>query len=212
MSTLQLGDLAPDFHAESTLGTIHFHAFIEGRWAILFSHPADFTPVCTTELGAAARLHDAFAQRGVVVIALSVDPVERHHAWLGDIEATQDVRVQYPLLADPERKISTLYGMLHPAASQTSTVRSVFIIGPDKRIKVIISYPASTGRNFDELLRVIDSLQLTEQKGVATPANWRPGGEVVILPSISDDEARLRFPDGFRAERPYLRFVTNPQD
>lgn len=210
MAALRLGDIAPDFQASSTAGPISFHAWLGQGWGVLFSHPADFTPVCTTELGATARLADAFAQRGVKVAALSVDPLDSHHAWIADINATQGVEVQFPIIADPDRSVAHLYDMIHPNVSERTTVRSLFIIGPDKRIKLIITYPASTGRNFQEIIRVIDSLQLTASHQLATPADWQQGEEVIIVPAVTDEQARERFPDGFREVRPYLRYVKQP--
>lgn len=193
--TLKLGDTAPDFEQQSTGGLIRFHEWLGDSWAVLFSHPADFTPVCTTELGLTAKLKEAFGKRNVKVIALSVDPVESHQRWVDDINDTQNTRVNFPILADADRKVSELYDMIHPNANATQTVRSVFIIDPAKKIRLTLTYPASTGRNFDELLRVIDSLQLTEEHLVATPANWRQGEDVVIVPSLQDeDEIRRRFP------------------
>ncbi len=207
MATLRLGDTAPDFTAQTTAGPIRFHEYLGDGWGVLFSHPADHTPVCTTELGAVAKLSDEFARRNVKVLALSVDPLDKHGSWIADINDTQGTTVDFPLIADPERHVAGLYDMIHPQASATATVRSVFVIGPDKLVKLIITYPASTGRNFNELLRVIDSLQLTAYNGVATPANWQHGEDVVILPSISDEEAEKRFPAGFRTVRPYLRYT-----
>jgi alkyl hydroperoxide reductase subunit AhpC len=209
---LQLGDLAPDFDAYTTQGRIRFHRWMGNNWAVLFSHPKDFTPVCTTELGEVAKIKPEFDIRKVKLIGLSVDYVSDHDRWVRDIEETQDVRLNYPLIGDPEHRIAGLYGMIHPNASDTLTVRSAFVIGPDKRIKLIISYPASTGRNFQELLRAIDSLQLTEKHQVATPASWRQGEDVIILPSLSDEEARERFPDGWKELKPYLRIVPQPKD
>lgn len=210
MATLQLGDIAPDFTAESTEGPISFHRWLGHSWGVLFSHPADHTPVCTTELGAVARLRAEFDRRGVKVAALSVDPLASHRDWVKDIEETQSCQVDFPIIADEERKVATLYGMIHPNASATFTVRSLFIIGPDRRIKLIITYPASTGRNFTEILRVIDSLQLTAEWTVATPADWRRGEDVVIAPSVSDADADLRFKAGYRTVKPYLRFTPDP--
>jgi alkyl hydroperoxide reductase subunit AhpC len=209
--TLQLGDTVPDFEADSTEGQIRFHDWIEGSWAILFSHPKDFTPVCTTELGAVAKLKPEFDRRGVKVIGLSVDPVSEHKKWAGDIEETQGAALNFPLLADPDRKVADLYGMIHPNASDTMTVRSVYIVGPDKKLKLSLVYPASTGRNFDEILRAIDSLQLTANHSVATPADWERGEEVIIVPSLSDDEARQKFPGGWKTVKPYLRLVPEPE-
>ena len=208
---LQLGDIAPDFEADSTEGRIKFHDFIGNGWAVLFSHPKDFTPVCTTELGEVARLKPEFEKRGVKVIGLSVDGVSDHRKWASDIEETQGAALNFPLLGDPERKVSGLYDMIHPNANDTLTVRSVFIIGPDKKIKLIITYPASTGRNFDEVLRVIDSLQLTAKYQVATPVNWQQGDDVIIVPAVSDEDAKKKFPQGWKAVKPYLRIVKQPQ-
>jgi alkyl hydroperoxide reductase subunit AhpC len=206
---LQLGDEAPNFTAESTEGTIDFHDWLGNGWGILFSHPADYTPICTTELGFMAKLQPEFAKRNVKTLAVSVDPLESHHGWIKDINQTQNTTVNYPILADPDRTVADLYGMIHPNANDTLTVRSVFIIGPDKKIKLMITYPASNGRNFDEVLRVVDSLQLTAKHKLATPVNWRSGDECIIVPAVSDDEAKATFGD-FRAERPYLRYVPQP--
>jgi alkyl hydroperoxide reductase subunit AhpC len=208
---LRLGDDAPDFTVESTAGTIRFHDYIDGSWAVLFSHPKDFTPVCTTELGEVAKRKADFDARGVKVLGLSVDPVSDHEAWAGDIEETQGTALNFPLLGDPDRTVSNLYDMIHPNANSTLTVRSVFVIGPDKKIKLSITYPASTGRNFDEILRVIDSLQLTAEHQVATPVNWQDGDDVIIVPALSDDEAQKKFPGGWQAIKPYLRLVKQPQ-
>jgi thioredoxin-dependent peroxiredoxin len=209
--TLRLGDTVPNFNQESTHGTIDFHEWIGDSWAILFSHPKDFTPVCTTELGEVARLKPEFDKRNVKPIALSVDDVESHKGWTGDIEETQNVTLNYPILADPDRKVSDLYDMIHPNSLQTLTVRSVFIIDPNKKLRLTLTYPASTGRNFDELLRVIDSLQLTDNYSVATPANWKDGGDCVIVPSITDpEELKQKFPKGFNAVKPYLRMTPQP--
>lgn len=208
---LQLGDIAPDFEAQTTEGPIRFHDWIEGSWAVLFSHPKDFTPVCTTELGAVARLKPEFDRRGVKVIGLSVDPLQDHRVWAGDIAETQGHALNFPLIADPDRRISDLYGMIHPNASDTLTVRSVYVIGPDKKLKLSLTYPASTGRNFNEILRVIDSLQLTAEHSVATPADWRQGEDVIIVPSLGDDEAKKKFPGGWKALKPYLRMVPQPR-
>jgi len=208
---VQLGSIAPDFTQASTDGEIRFHEWIGDKWAILFSHPKDFTPVCTTELGAVAKLKPEFDKRNVKVIALSVDDVESHKRWLADIEETQGTKMNFPILADPDRKVSTLYDMIHPQANDTLTVRSVFIIDPNKKVRLTLTYPASTGRNFDELLRVIDSLQLTEYYKVATPANWKDGGDVVIVPSLTDPaELQKRFPKGWKELRPYLRMTPQP--
>lgn len=210
MATLRLGDTAPDFQADSTEGPISFHAWLGGGWGVLFSHPADFTPVCTTELGATARLMPEFTRRKVRVAALSVDPLPSHTAWVNDINETQHVAVDFPIIADPERKVAELYDMIHPNASEKTTVRSLFVIGPDKKVKLIITYPASTGRNFQEILRVIDSLQLTAAHQLATPADWRPGEEVIIVPAVADDVAEQRYPGRIRRVKPYLRYVDPP--
>jgi len=209
--SLQLGDVAPDFEADTTEGHIHFHDWIGNGWAVLFSHPKDFTPVCTTELGAVAKRKAEFEKRGVKVIGLSVDPVTDHKKWAADIEETQGAALNFPLIGDPERKVSQLYDMIHPKANETLTVRSVFVIGPDKKIKLTITYPASTGRNFDEILRAIDSLQLTANYQVATPADWRSGEDVIIVPSLSDADAKQKFPAGWKTVKPYLRVVKQPK-
>ena len=209
--SLQLGDPAPDFKAETTQGPIRFHEWIDGSWAVLFSHPKNFTPVCTTELGEVARLKPEFDKRGVKVIGLSVDPLAEHGVWAKDIEETQGHALNFPLIADPDRTVSDLYGMVPPNADDTLTVRSVFVIGPDRKLKLSINYPASTGRNFEEILRVIDSLQLTAHHSVATPVNWRQGDEVIIAPSLSDEQARERFPGGWKALKPYLRVTPQPR-
>ena len=208
---LQIGDPAPDFEADTTEGRIRFHDFIDGAWAVLFSHPKNFTPVCTTELGATAKLGDAFARRGVKVIGLSVSPIGDHAAWARDIEETQGAALNFPLISDADRTVATLYDMIHPNASDTMTVRSVFVIGPDKKVKLTMNYPASTGRNFDEVLRVIDSLQLTAKHQVATPVNWKPGEDVIIVPAVSDEDAKKKYPDGWTAPKPYLRIVPQPR-
>jgi thioredoxin-dependent peroxiredoxin len=217
--TLQIGQTAPDFDTVTTEGPIGFHEWIGGSWAVLFSHPKNFTPVCTTELGEVARLKPEFERRGVKVIGFSVDPVEKHEAWARDIEETQGAAVNYPIIGDPDLKISKLYGMLPAHAGETSegrtaadnqTVRNVFIIGPDKKIKLVLVYPMTTGRNFDEVLRVIDSLQLTSQHRVATPANWKQGDDVIIAGSVSDEEAKNLYPGGWKAPKPYLRIVPQP--
>ncbi len=209
--SLRLGDTAPDFVQESSEGTIRFHEWLGDSWGVLFSHPADFTPVCTTELGLTAKLKDEFAKRNVKVIALSVDPVESHKKWIEDINDTQKTKVNFPIIADGDRKVSTLYDMIHPNASATATVRSLFIIDPKKVVRLIITYPASTGRNFDEVLRVIDSLQLTEYHSVATPGNWKNGEDVVIVPSLQDPELiKQKFPKGYKMLRPYLRMTPQP--
>ena len=209
--TLQLGDTAPDFEADTTEGPIRFHEWMGDGWAVLFSHPADFTPVCTTELGEVARLKPEFDKRGVKVIGLSVDPLEDHRAWAGDIAETQGHALNFPLVADPDREIADLYGMIHPQADDSFTVRSVFVIGPDKKVKLTLTYPASTGRNFEEILRIIDSLQLTADHSVATPVNWQQGEDVIIVPSLSDEEAREKFPQGWEAVKPYLRVTPQPK-
>ena len=207
---LRLGDLAPDFTAETTQGPIRFHEWLGERWGVLFSHPRDFTPVCTTELGEAARLKREFERRNVRIIGLSVDPLDAHHRWAEDIRETQGQDLNFPVIADGKRAVSTLYDMIHPNASDTFTVRSVFVIDPKKRVRLTITYPASTGRSFDEVLRVIDSLQLTDRHGVATPVNWRPGEDVIVVSSMSDEDARRRFPGGFKTLKPYLRVVAQP--
>ena len=209
--TLRLGDIAPDFEQDSSEGRIRFHEWLGNSWGVLFSHPADFTPVCTTELGFTAKLKDEFAQRGVKAIALSVDPVDSHVKWIDDINVTQDTRVNFPILADADRKVSDLYDLIHPNANDTLTVRSLFVIDPNKKIRLTITYPASTGRNFHEILRVIDSLQLTDNYKVATPANWVDGDDVVIVPSLKDEaEIAERFPRGYKAVTPYLRLTPQP--
>jgi alkyl hydroperoxide reductase subunit AhpC len=211
MAVLRLGDLAPDFEQDSTLGTIHFHEFLGESWGVLFSHPSDFTPVCTTELGYTAKLKGEFDKRGVKVLALSVDPLESHKGWLADIAETQGAAVNFPIIADADRKVATLYDMIHPNADDKATIRAVFIIGPDKKIKASITYPPSTGRNFDEILRVIDSLQLTAKFKVATPVNWKKGEDVIIVPALKDEaEIKQRFPGGYKAIKPYLRIVADP--
>ena len=208
---LQLGDIAPDFEAETTQGPIRFHDWIGSDWAILFSHPKDFTPVCTTELGAFAKRKAEFERRGVKIIGLSVDPVTDHERWAEDIRETQGSALNFPLIGDPDRKIADTYGMIHPKAIDTLTVRSVFVIGPDKKVKLTLTYPASTGRSVNEILRVIDSLQLTAKHQVATPVDWKPGEDVIIVPSLSDDEARRRFPQGWKTLKPYLRVIALPR-
>ncbi|MFM7064643.1 MAG: peroxiredoxin [Actinomycetes bacterium] len=208
---IRLGDTVPDFTAETTHGTISFHEWKDGAWAILFSHPKDFTPVCTTELGTVAKLKPEFDRRGVKVIGLSVDPVDSHHEWEKDIAETQGEPVNFPMIADPERAVADLYDMVHPNELDTLTVRSVFVVGPDNKLKLQLTYPASTGRNFDEILRVVDSLQLTAKYSVATPANWTDGDEVIIGAAISDELAKEKFPEGWRTEKPYLRWVPQPQ-
>ena len=208
---LQLGDTAPDFDAETTEGRIRFHEWIGDGWAILFSHPKDFTPVCTTELGAFAKRKAEFDRRDVKIIRLSVDPVADHTRWAEDIRETQGSALNFPVIGDPDRKIADTYGMIHPKALDTLTVRSVFVIGPDKKVKLTLTYPASTGRNVDEILRVIDSLQLTAKHQVATPVDWKQGDDVIIVPSLSDDEAKRRFPQGWKTLKPYLRVVAQPR-
>lgn len=211
MATLRLGDTAPDFTQDSTAGRISFHQWAGDSWVVLFSHPADFTPVCTTELGKTAALSTEFAKRNVKPIALSVDPLDKHGLWIADINDTQNTTVNFPIIADADKTVSNLYDMIHPNASVTATVRSVFIIDPKKIIRTTFTYPASTGRNFDEIIRVIDSLQLTDSHKVATPANWKDGDDVVIVPSIQDPaELAQRFPKGFKAVRPYLRMTPQP--
>lgn len=207
---LQLNDLAPDFTQDSTEGPISFHQWAGDSWVILFSHPKDYTPVCTTELGTVAKMKPEFDKRNVKVIGLSVDPADSHAGWAKDIEETQGAALNFPLIADHDRKVSDLYGMIHPNASDTMTVRSVFIIDPAKKVRLTLTYPAATGRNFDELLRVIDSLQLTDGHKVATPANWKQGGDVIIVPSVSDEAAKELFPGGWDAQKPYLRVVKQP--
>ncbi len=208
---LQLGDIAPDFEADSTVGKIKFHSWLGDSWAVLFSHPKDFTPVCTTELGATAKLKDEFARRGVKVIGLSVDSVDDHLAWKRDIEQTSGSKVEFPMIADPDLKVANLYGMIHPNASDRFTVRSVFVIDPKKKVRLTLNYPASAGRNFDEILRVIDSLQLTDQFKVATPVNWKQGQDVIIVPSVSNDDAKKLFPAGWKEVKPYLRVTPQPR-
>jgi alkyl hydroperoxide reductase subunit AhpC len=209
--SIRLGDEAPNFTAETTEGTIDFHQWKSGKWAVLFSHPADFTPVCTTELGRTAGLRDEFEKRGVKVIAVSVDPVESHQGWAPDIAEVGGTDLNFPIIADPDRKVAQLYDMIHPEASATTTVRSVFVVGPDKKIKLVLTYPMSTGRNFDEILRAVDSLQLTARLPVATPADWSPGEDVIIGLAVDDEEAARRFP-GYRAVTPYLRVTPVPAD
>jgi len=210
MSTLRLGDIAPDFHAETTQGPVNFHEWLGDSWGVLFSHPADFTPVCTTELGTVANYVPEFKKRNTKVIALSVDGLDSHKEWIKDINETQNTEVNFPIIADEDKKVANLYDMLHPNASDKFTVRSVFVIGPDKKIKLTLTYPASTGRNFDELLRVIDSLQLTANYSVATPANWKDGEDVVIAPAIPDSDILAKFPKGHTPIKPYLRLTPQP--
>jgi alkyl hydroperoxide reductase subunit AhpC len=207
---LRLGDTAPDFTADTTEGQIKFHDWLGSSWGVLFSHPKDFTPVCTTELGEAARLKPEFDARGVKIIGLSVDPADSHSRWAADIEETQGTALNFPVIADSDRKVSDLYDMIHPNASDTFTVRSVYVIGPDKKIKLMITYPASTGRNFDEILRVIDSLQLTANYSVATPVNWKDGDDCIIVPALSDEQAKEKFPAGWKTLKPYLRVTPQP--
>jgi thioredoxin-dependent peroxiredoxin len=208
---LHIGSIAPDFEQDSTEGKISFHRWLGDSWGVLFSHPADFTPVCTTELGRVAKLKGEFDKRNVKVIALSVDSVGSHKNWIGDIEETQSARINFPILADADRRVSSLYDMIHPEANDTQTVRSVFVIDPKKKVRLIITYPASAGRNFDEILRVIDSLQLTEYHSVATPVDWKSGDDVVIVPSLKDPEVlKQRFPKGWREIKPYLRITPQP--
>ncbi len=208
--SVQLGNTAPDFTADTTEGKISFHQWLGNSWGVLFSHPKDFTPVCTTELGYVSKIKPEFDKRGVKVIALSVDPVDSHKKWVPDIEETQGCTMNYPIIADPDAKVANAYGMLHPEAAATLTVRSVYIIDPQKKIRAMIQYPPSTGRDFNEIVRVIDSLQLTDNYKVATPANWKNGDDCVIVTSISDEDAKQRFPKGFRALRPYLRMTPQP--
>ena len=208
---LRLGDEAPNFQAETTEGNIDFHEWIGDGWAILFSHPADYTPVCTTELGYTAKLQPEFQKRGVKTIAVSVDSLEDHHGWINDINETQNTTVNFPIIADPNRAVATAYDMIHPNAAEKFTVRSVFVIDPNKKIRLTITYPPATGRNFDEILRVLDSIQLTAKHKVATPVNWKRGEDVIIVPAVSDEEASERFPDGWDAPKPYLRIVPEPE-
>ena len=207
---LRLGDLAPDFTAETTEGTINFHEWLGDGWGILFSHPKDFTPVCTTELGTVAKITGDFKKRNVKVLAVSVDPLDSHKGWINDINETQSCTVSYPIIADPDRTVANLYDMIHPNALDNMTVRSVFVIGADKKIKLTLTYPASTGRNFDEILRVVDSLQLTAKHQVATPANWKDGEDCIIVPAVKDEEIPSKFPKGHRAVKPYLRYTPQP--
>ena len=207
---IRLGDEAPDFTAETTAGPIEFHNWLGGGWGVLMSHPADYTPVCTTELGRVANLKSEFDSRGVKVLAVSVDPVDSHEGWIKDINETQNANVQFPLIADPDRKVASLYDMIHPNADNTLTVRTVFVIGPDKKVKLSITYPASTGRNFDEILRVIDSLQLTANYQVATPVDWKHGEDCVVVPAIKTEDIPAKFPKGFKEIKPYLRTTPQP--
>lgn len=208
--SLRLGDKAPNFRAQTTIGEIDFYEYLGDSWGVLFSHPADYTPVCTTELGRTALLKEEFAKRNVKVLALSVDPLDSHKGWVNDINETQSCEVDFPIIADEDKKVSELYDMIHPNASATATVRSLFIIGPDKTVKLMITYPASTGRNFHEVLRVIDSLQLTANHSVATPANWEEGQDVIVVPSISTEDAIKKFPKGVKEVKPYLRYTPQP--
>ncbi len=208
--TTRSGDTAPNFTAQTTEGEVNFHEWLGDNWGVLFSHPADFTPVCTTELGTVAKLKSEFAKRNVRVLAVSVDPLESHRRWIRDINETQACTVNFPIIADADRKVATAYDMIHPNADSTATVRSVFIIGPDKKIKLTLTYPASTGRNFDEILRVIDSLQLTVKHKVATPADWKDGQDCIVVPAVSDEDAARLFPKGVRKVKPYLRYTSQP--
>ncbi|MEI9958139.1 MAG: peroxiredoxin [Ferruginibacter sp.] len=208
--SLRLGDVAPNFTAKTSLGEIDFYEYLGNSWGILFSHPADYTPVCTTELGRTAALKEEFAKRGVKVLALSVDPVDKHLGWISDINETQNVEVDFPIIADDDRKVAQLYDFIHPNASATATVRSLVIIAPDKTVKLIITYPASTGRNFVEVLRVVDSLQLTANYSVATPANWAAGERVIVVPAVSTEDAIKKFPKGLDIVKPYLRYTPQP--
>jgi len=210
MATIRLGDQAPNFTAQTSEGEINFHEWLGDSWGVLFSHPADYTPVCTTELGAAAKYKSEFDKRNVKVMALSVDGLESHRGWIGDINETQNTTVNFPIIADEDRKVSSLYDMIHPNSDDKLTVRSVFVIGPDKKVKLTITYPASTGRNFDELLRVIDSLQLTAYHKVATPVNWKTGDDCVIVPAVTNEQADKLFPKGYKQVKPYLRMTPQP--
>jgi alkyl hydroperoxide reductase subunit AhpC len=208
--SLRLGDIAPDFTAATTIGEINFHEFLGDGWGVLFSHPADYTPVCTTELGRTAKLQEEFRRRNVKVLAVSVDPLDKHFGWVKDINETQSCTVDFPIIADEDRKVAGLYDMIYPNASETFTVRSLFIIGPDKKVKLMITYPASTGRNFNEVLRVIDSLQLTAGYSVATPADWKDGEDVIVVPAVSTEDAIRKFPKGVNVIKPYLRYTPQP--
>ena len=207
---LRLGDIAPNFTAQTTEGEINFHDYLGDSWGVLFSHPADYTPVCTTELGRTSQLKDEFAKRNVKVLAVSVDPLDKHQGWVKDINETQNTTVTFPIIADADRNVATLYDMIHPNASETFTVRSLFVIGPDKKVKLSITYPASTGRNFQEVLRVIDSLQLTAKYSVATPADWKNGEDVIVVPAVSTEDAQKKFPKGLKIVKPYLRYTPQP--
>jgi alkyl hydroperoxide reductase subunit AhpC len=209
--SVQLGDIAPDFEAETTEGHIRFHDWIGEKWAVLFSHPRDFTPVCTTELGYVARLKPEFDKRNVKAIGLSIDPVDSHKKWADDIRETQGSALNFPIVADPDRKVARLYGMIHPKHDEVYTVRTVFVIDPQKKIRLTITYPQTAGRNFDEILRVIDSLQLTDGYSVSTPVNWKPGEDVIIVPSVTDEAAKTKFPKGWKALKPYLRLTPDPR-
>jgi thioredoxin-dependent peroxiredoxin len=209
---IRLGDIAPNFRAQTTVGPIDLYEYLGEGWGVLFSHPADYTPVCTTELGRTSHLMDEFARRNVKVLAVSVDPLEKHEGWVNDINETQNTTVQFPIIADPDREIATLYDMIHPNASETQTVRSLFVIGPDRKIKLTITYPASTGRNFYEVLRVIDSLQLTAKHSVATPADWKQGEDVIVTLAVSTEDAEKRFPKGLKIVKPYLRYTPVPDE
>jgi alkyl hydroperoxide reductase subunit AhpC len=208
--SLRLGDIAPNFKAQTTAGDIDFYEYLGDGWGILFSHPADYTPVCTTELGRTAALQEQFRQRNTKVLAISVDPLDKHHGWINDINETQHVTVDFPIIADQDRNVATLYDMIHPNASENFTVRSLFVIGPDKKVKLIITYPASTGRNFHEVLRVLDSLQLTANYSVATPADWTQGNDVIVVPAVSTEDAIQKFPKGVNIVKPYLRYTPQP--
>jgi alkyl hydroperoxide reductase subunit AhpC len=208
--SIRLGDVAPNFKAQTTAGEIDFHEYLGNGWGILFSHPADYTPVCTTELGKTALLNEEFAKRNVKVLAVSVDPMDKHHGWVKDINETQNCEVNFPIIADADRNVAGLYDMIHPNASETFTVRSLFVIGPDKKVKLMITYPASTGRNFNEVLRVIDSLQLTANHSVATPADWKHGEDVIVVPAVSTEDAIKKFPKGVKVVKPYLRYTPQP--
>jgi thioredoxin-dependent peroxiredoxin len=210
--SLRLGDKAPNFRAQTTEGEIDFYEFLGDSWGVLFSHPADYTPVCTTELGRTALLKEEFAKRNVKVLAVSVDPLDKHFGWRNDINETQNCNVDFPIIADESKEVATLYDMIHPNASATATVRSLFVIGPDKTIKLMITYPASTGRNFHEVLRVIDSLQLTSKHSLATPADWKPGEDAIVVPSVSTEDAIQKFPKGVKVIKPYLRYTPVPDE
>jgi alkyl hydroperoxide reductase subunit AhpC len=210
--SLHLGDKVPNFKAKTTEGDLDFYEYLGDSWGVLFSHPADYTPVCTTELGRTALLKEEFAKRNVKVLAVSVDPLDKHHGWINDINETQNCTVDFPIIADENREVATLYDMIHPNASATATVRSLFVIGPDKALKLMITYPASTGRNFQEVLRVIDSLQLTAKHSVATPANWQHGEDVIVVPAVSTEDAIKKFPQGVKIVKPYLRYTPVPQE